>query len=243
MTDGTGQVTAESTITTVPAVSVVSRCLYVFLDEGGNLDFSSKGTRFFTLSAVTQRRPFLMDSRLYELRLDLLESGLDLQRFHAAEDRQVVRNRVFQIIQSEIASLRLDTIVVEKAKTNSTLQPVEYFYPRLLGHVLRQILAAVPSSGYDEVLVITDSLPVNSKRKAIEKGIKLTLANMLPSEVKYRVLHHPSYSSMGLQVADYCNWAVFRKWESADPRSYALIQPALQTEFEIHERAKNDRLD
>ena len=220
---------------TVPAVGVASRCLYVFLDEGGNLDFSSKGTKFFTLSAVTLRRPFLMDQPLCDLKFDLIEFGLDLQRFHAAEDRQAVRDRVFKIIRDDLSSIRVDSIVVEKRKTGPALRPVEHFYPRMLGYVLKYILNGVPCEDVDEVIVITDSLPIASKRKAIEKGIKLTLAKMLPSGVKYRVLHHASFSCMELQVADYCNWAVFRKWESGDVRSYELIQASLVSEFDIFE--------
>ena len=215
------------------AVLAKNRCLYVFLDEGGNLDFSSKGTRFFTLSAITQVRPFLMDSHLVNLKFDFIELGLDLQRFHAAEDRQAVRDRFFQVVAANLAEMRIDTIVVEKRKTGPALRPVEHFYPRMLGYVLRYILGGLTLSDFDEVIVITDTLPVAAKRKAIEKGIKVALASMLPMATKYRVLHHASASCVGLQVADYCNWAVFRKWESGDPRSYALIQPALKSEFNI----------
>ncbi len=32
--------------------------LYLFLDEGGNFDFSPAGTRYLTLTAVTATRPF-----------------------------------------------------------------------------------------------------------------------------------------------------------------------------------------
>ena len=36
----------------------MNRYRYIFLDEGGNFDFSPKGTRFFTLTSVTKARPF-----------------------------------------------------------------------------------------------------------------------------------------------------------------------------------------
>ena len=174
-----------------------------------------------------------MDPFLANLKFDLIEFGLDLQRFHAAEDRQAVRDRVFQIIAGNLGSVRIDSIIVEKRKTGPALRPVEHFYPRMVGYLLRYILDGFTLTEFDEVIVITDTLPVASKRKAIEKGFKTVLAEMLPKGTKYRVLHHASFSCMGLQVADYCNWAVFRKWESSDARSYALVQPALKSEFEI----------
>jgi hypothetical protein len=211
----------------------INRCLYIFLDEGGNLDFSTKGSKHFTLSAITQQRPFLMDAPLLNLKFDLIEFGLDLQRFHASEDRQAVRDRFFQIIASSLGSIRIDSIIVDKRKTGPGLRPVERFYPRMLGYVLRYIFSGLTLENIDEVIVITDTLPVTAKRKAIEKGIKVVLAEMLPKGTKYRVLHHSSFSCVGLQVADYCNWAIFRKWESGDHRSYELIQPALKSEFDI----------
>jgi len=40
-------------------------------------------------------------------------------------------------------------------------------------------------------------------------------------------------SSYGLQVADYCNWAIGIKWERGEMRSHILIQPAIHSEFDI----------
>ena len=85
----------------------------------------------------------------------------------------------------------------------------------------------------EEVIVITDTLPVQKKRQAIEKTIKETLTNKLPLDCKYRILHHNSRSHYGLQIADYCNWAVFRKWERNDSMFYDRIKPSLKSEFDI----------
>lgn len=87
--------------------------------------------------------------------------------------------------------------------------------------------------GYNEIIVITDTLPIQKKRKAVEQGIKHALKSMLPSEVKYRVLHQSSRAHYGLQIADYCNWAVYRKWDTNEMQFYALIKNAIQSEFEI----------
>lgn len=32
--------------------------LYIFLDEGGNFDFSTGGTKYFTITALSKERPF-----------------------------------------------------------------------------------------------------------------------------------------------------------------------------------------
>jgi len=87
----------------VPVESIESQSLYIFLDEGGNLDFSPNGTKFFTVSTITKCRPFALDADLLALKYDLLEEGLDLDCFHASEDRQLVRNRVFSLIGRHLA--------------------------------------------------------------------------------------------------------------------------------------------
>lgn len=207
--------------------------LYVFLDEGGNLDFSLSGTKFFTLTSVTKRRPFALDGHLLSLKYDLLEEGLELDRFHASEDRQHVRNRVFENIANNLESLRIDCIVVEKRKTQPQLQTEETFYALMLGYLLKHVFKNTSSERYSQVIVTTDTLPLKSKRVAFEKAIKKTLVAMLPPLTKYKVLHHDSRSSMSLQVADYCNWAILRKWNSGDARSYEIVKKGIKSEFNI----------
>ena len=56
--------------------------------------------------------------------------------------------------------------------------------------------------------MITDRIPHQKKRLAAEKAIKEHLSDVLPKVLKYQLCHHDSKSCLGLQVADYCNWAM-----------------------------------
>ena len=207
--------------------------VYIFLDEGGNFDFSATGTAWFTLTAVTKSRPFHSHADLTQLKYDLLEADKNIEYFHATEDKQAVRNKVFGIITKHLDNLKIDSVVVEKRKVGPALRPVDKFYPRMLGYLLRFVIQGISWQGISNVIVITDQLPVKKYRKAVEKATKITLSEMLPSAVKYRVLHHDSKSNFGLQIADYCNWAIYRKWDGDDKRSYTLIERAIRSEFEI----------
>lgn len=218
---------------TVEGASSNPQCLYIFLDEGGNLDFSTNGTRYFTISTITKIRPFALDSDLLALKYDLLEEGLDLERFHASEDKQPVRDRVFSLIGKHLTHFRIDSLIVEKRKTQPQLREQEKFYPAMLGYLLKYVFKDAQGERYKQIIVKTDRLPLKSKRKAFEKAIKTTLAAMLPSTASYRVLHHESRSSISLQVADYCNWAIYKKWTTGDLRSYELVKAGIQSEFDI----------
>ncbi|RJP22049.1 MAG: hypothetical protein C4529_06380 [Deltaproteobacteria bacterium] len=137
-------------------------------------------------------------------------------------------------MRRNLTLLRVDSVIVEKRKTHPALRDEVKFYPKMLGYLLRHLLKEdALTNGVEEVIVITDNIPVKSKAKAVEKTIKMTLTEMLPGTVKYRVLHHASKSSFGLQVADYCNWAIYRKWEGGDSRSYDLIRSRIRSEFDI----------
>ncbi len=209
------------------------RFLYIFLDEAGNLDFSRNGTRYFVLGGITKERPFQAYKELTELKYHLVEHGMGLEYFHAAEDNQSARNQVFDIIEKHLTGVAVDSIIVEKSKVAAALRSEEQFYPKVLGTLLREILRRHPVADFDEIIVFTDSVPVSRKRGALEKGVKLTLAAMLPATVRYRVLHHASKSNLDLQIADYCTWAIYRKWNGNDDRSFRRVQAAVRSEWDV----------
>ena len=69
------------------------------MDEAGDFNFSANGTRYFLLTSVTKERPFEAFKALHDLRYDLLEAEVEVEEyFHATEDKQVVRDRVFAVI-------------------------------------------------------------------------------------------------------------------------------------------------
>ena len=212
---------------------VKRRFLYIFLDEAGNLDFSKNGTKYFVLGGITKERPFHAYKELTEFKYDQVERGTALEYFHASENAQAVRNGVFDIIERNLAGVAVDAIIVEKQKVDATLRAEEQFFPRVLGALLQEILNSYRLEDFAEVIVFTDSLPVQRKRAAVEKGVKMKLAAMLPASVRYRVLHHASKSNMDLQVADYCTWAIYRKWNGNDDRSFRRVQAAVRREWDV----------
>ena len=215
----------------------VSDSVYIFLDEAGNLDFSTNGTTYFVLTSVSIRRPFSWFNALDEYKYDCLEAGVGTDVFHCSEDNKYVRDRVFGIIGANLDRFRLDSLVVEKRKTGPALREPTRFYPEMLGYLLKYVLPKAMKTNsveVDEVTVITDRLPLNKKRRSIEKSIQGALSEMVPTVYRrYRILHHNSGSHYGLQVADYCCWAVFRKWERGDGSYYDRLKPAIRSEFDI----------
>jgi len=217
--------------------SIMEKHLYIFLDEGGNFDFSINGTRYFTLTSITLLRPFNFYAPLAELKYKLIEEGTNLEYFHACEDMQKVRDQVYNIIQTEISNSLIDSIIVQKRKTNPTLRHIGKFYTKILGYLLQYVCNPQNLKNYDDVIIITDRIPVKKTRNAVEKAIKQTFSLTMSRVGKpYQILHHESKSSFSLQVADYINWAIYRKWDSGDIRSYNLIKHRIRSEFDVFRR-------
>ena len=142
-------------------------------------------------------------------------------------------NRVFNLIGNSLDDVAIDSLLVEKPKTDPALTAGSRFYPEMLGHLLRYVLAGPSHTGAEEVIIITDTIPVQRRRRTIEKAIKLTLAKILPQGSRYRILHHDSRSHYGLQVADYCCWATFRKHERGDGTYFDDIKAGVRSAFDI----------
>ncbi len=210
-----------------------NRFLYIFLDEAGNFDFSAKGTQYFLLGCITKERPFDASHELNELKYDLVEKGIGIEYFHAAEDQQATRNEVFKVICDHLTGVHYDAVIVEKRKTGPSLQMPVKFYPKMLGYLLKYVLESHDLTKYKEVIVFTDRIPIAKKKKSVEKTIKETLAAIIPSSSSYRIYHHDSKSNYDLQIADYFNWGVYRKWSRGDFRSYDLIKSVIRSEFDI----------
>ena len=208
----------------------MNRCAYIFLDESGNFDFGASGTKHIVLTSVGMSRPFQVSSRLEDYKYDCIENGTEVEYFHCYNDRWDIRKAVFDLIAAHLDDMRIHCLVVEKAGIDPALRQAEGLFKWMLGYLLRIALAEELDAGAKEVVVITDTIPVNKKRKAVEKSIQLAVArNQLP-KMKYRILHHQSRSHYGLQVADYCCWAVFRKWQKGESTWYDQIKPAVRKE-------------
>src|SRR5260370_8998548 len=134
------------------------RFLYIFLDESGNLDFSINGTKVFLFAGFIQERPLGACKDLLDLRYDLIESGLDIQMFHAVQDVQATRDRVFSVIGQHLDKMRIDALIVEKRKTHPNLQQENRFYPEMLGYFLNHVLKATDLSPSQELIPATPTL-------------------------------------------------------------------------------------
>lgn len=212
---------------------------YLFADESGDLQFLDNGqaTRFFSVGTL-----YAEERQVWELRTELMKlrdelawkaQGLD-SCFHAAPDSQAVRDEVFQVLQR--LEFRFDVTLLEKPKAMPTIRPDEpTFYKYAWYYHLKHIAPALFQAG-DHVQVVAAELGTRKTRKAFRGAVDDVMAQCMPYQVRRVLAFWRDDSDFGLQAADYCNWAVTRKWEKGDPRSYDLVSDKIHSEYDLFSR-------
>ncbi len=204
---------------------------YMYFDEAGNFDFSPSGSRYFIMVAVVSRRPFSPHGELLDIKYSCLEADLDISRFHATEDKQWVRDKVFAAIARHLDDIEIYAVVIRKNRANPTLREERRLYPLVFDWLTK---FACPRSLRDvtEVVAVTDRIPVAKKQGEVKQALKSSLKKHIGSR-RFSLYHHDSIGDLNLQIADYICWAIQRKWERNDDRSYVHIERAIRGEGDL----------
>lgn len=205
--------------------------LYIFVDESGDYDFRPGRSEYLIWGATTIiDNPYILYTPFSQLKHELNTNGIDTERFHASEESQCIRDKVFNILSNPKILFENDFVVVEKRKTNLSIRDPRILYPKMANHLLQYIFNRYNT--IDKIIIFTDTLPIKKKREAIEKALKGSIRRLLGKK-EFHIYHHSSQSNFGLQAIDYCVWAVFKKWERNDLRSYRRVQRKIKSEFNI----------
>ena len=193
--------------------------LHVCLDEAGTLRFTPASPPYYVFAATWTHDPAPLARDLENLRYSLLKNGHDLHSFHASEDRQVNRDAVVRLL-AQHTNWRFAAIIVDKRKVNPSIREPRRFYPKFAGMLLRFIFSGWLAPDTTRVLACTDTLPMQRHRDAVQGAFRSICRVDLPRSLPFEIYHHPRASNYWLQVADYCCWAIYRKWERGDRRTY-----------------------
>ncbi|MEA1893247.1 MAG: DUF3800 domain-containing protein [Campylobacterota bacterium] len=225
----------------------VSDTIYIFVDEAGDMDFSSKGSKHYMFNFLIKTRPFNLHEYISNYRYSLLEKNLDLsgrkrldiEAFHASEDNKYIKDEIFKIIETfDERSVKAYSYILEKPKVApSKREEKDKFYIDNLNLAIQQLLDILQID--KNFIIITDRLPVhknkNKQISALKKGIKEYIKNK-SLQIRYDIFHHCSASSVNLQIVDYISWAIFRKHEMNQDIFYKKIEKYL---IRVDEMTKN----
>lgn len=172
---------------------------------------------------------------LAELRRDLLWQKLPVgDYFHATTDTQAVRDRVFDVILRH--KIKIQATICEKAKADPALSKNKArFYKYPWYYTFKHGISPCVTDG-DDVLVTAASIGTKKEKLTFTNELEDVLSQTV-KQGRWVVDFRPSQCDPCLQAADYCAWAIQRKWERKDTRSYDLIQHLITREYDLWSRS------
>jgi len=207
---------------------------YMFADEAGNFDFSRKvgASRYFILCTVTLSNCDI-GPKLLELRRQMVRDGLSVEgALHASKDAQAVRDRVFDLIA--LSSLRIDATILDKTKAEPKVRTTDdRFYKIGWFYHFKYIAPRLGLGAGEELFITAASVGTAKKRRIFRDAVDDVVQQVLDTKQTYRLAFWDSASDPCLQLADYCCWAIQRKWEMGDDRSYTIIEQFIGTQYEL----------
>jgi hypothetical protein len=211
--------------------------LNIFIDESGDFVFTPKGSRYFLLTAVAA-----LDCPTVLADFFAVKHMVCCEEFHATEDRQSTRDLMYGFLErhAEHGCFSIDSIIAQKNRVNPSIQEDASFYARLLRILLRWVFRSRTTASIDAINVWAARIGTHKKKAMFERTVKTYLSHELQHRIPYSLMIHSAASHPMLQMADYCCWAVAKKWKDRELRPYQKIQAALKTEFEIFRRGRTE---
>ena len=208
---------------------------YVFADEAGCFTFTRAPnvSKYFIVCTITLTN-LGVAKELVQLRRELVWRGHEVgDYFHAATDSQATRDAVFAAIKKH--DVRVQATICEKAKASPSItKSKSRFYKYPWYYSFKHGISPHVSAG-DEVLVTAASIGTKRERIAFRSELDDVMSQTIRA-ARWVVDFRPASCDPCLQVADYCAWAIQRKWERADTRSYDLIKHMITREFDLWAR-------
>lgn len=204
--------------------------LFVFIDESGNFDFSQKGTDHFVMAGVAALAPLDSAAEMQALRYHLLAEGVDVSGFHAAEDRQFIRDRVFRTFES-IESVKAHAIYGDKHRAAPRLQSDSQIHALFGRALIRYFLRVFDASDYRRVVVVFDQALTKKKQGDFHGVIKPELKAL---GKPFHVYFQKMVTDMNGQIADYVAWSKFVQLERNELRPWRSLDSTLRpSDFDI----------
>ncbi len=219
-------------------MSNLQKTLHLYIDESGNFDFEETGTEHFILTILCSREPAVIQEPLSVLysKISLnTEPPLKLAAcgfFHASEDRQAVRNEVVGVINNTNGHIRIDSVIARKKYVSNYLRSNHHeLYYKMGAAALKYASNRAGWQGYTSLQITFGHLFHGKKKREISEAFKRILDGQ---SLRYSLQFSPPDNNFCSQIVDYFGWALYRKYERGDTRTYDQLKHWIVTEWSIY---------
>lgn len=220
-------------------VFLVMSDYYIYADEAGCFTFNRNQnvSTYFIIATVIMPDWEAPTLGLQKLRHNLIRNGVEVgDYFHATTDAQEVRDSVYEEILKHDFTVQATICEKAKAAPQVTVSKSRFYKIPWYFHCKRGLLPRIDRP--TNVHITAASIGTKKERltftNALEDIRSQNFKNT-PCHVDFR----PCNSDPCLQLADYCAWAIQRKWERGDERSYELIADRITREYDLWHHGKD----
>lgn len=205
---------------------------FIFSDEAGCFVFerNNRASRYFLVCTVSLPDCSIGDG-LLELRRDMVWRGLPVgEEFHATEDKDVVRDEVYAYLAQH--DFRVDATLLEKSKAQpQTRVTPERFYKTAWFYHFKHV---GPSLLKDKTEAHITAAALGTKRgQAVYTSAVNDVLQQTVQRQQWATCFPRAVADPCLQVADYCAWAIQRKWERNQTKWYDVLRPKIESEYDL----------
>ena len=206
--------------------------LYVFADESGDFVFADGHniSRYFSVCTVSMESCDVSHD-LLKLRRALAWENRELgDHFHATNDKQDVRDLVFETITRHNFHIQATIMEKRKAPPQTRTSDIQFYKTGWYNHFFHGMQGIIRP--YPELHVTAASIGVKREWPAFKGVISHIMRQTIQGKV-WSTDVFPACTDPCLQVADYCAWAIQKKWVRDDTRSYDLIKNRITHENDL----------
>ena len=210
---------------------------FIFADEAGCFTFNKEPnvSRYFILCTVTMANCDVATD-LLALRRQLAWDGEELgEYFHATTDKQSVRDAVYETIMKHDFSIQATIMEKTKAQPQTRETKPKFYQYAYFFHFKHGVSGILGDAA--QTLVTTASLGTRKERSAFQGAVN-DVMRQTNRKREWRTDFMPCHADPCLQVADYCAWAIQRKWERGDSRSYDIIANRISYEYDLWQKGQ-----
>lgn len=171
---------------------------------------------------------------LLSLRRDMVWRELPVkEEFHATKDKQIIRNEVFDYISTQ--DFRIDATLLDKPKALPHVSNKKDLIYKVAWYYHFNFVGPILLKDYTEALITTASIGTKRTQAIFITAVQEVLQQVVQHNL-WRTFFPRTVSGPCLQIADYCAWAIQRKWERNDEMSYKIIKDKIVTEYDLWKR-------
>lgn len=209
----------------------------MFSDESGDFTFRNTpgASRYFLIATVTMSDCSVGDE-LQELQRELAWQGVVIESFHATQDKNAIRNRVYDLIAK--STVRIDATALDKRKTEPHIAARPWYFYKLATYLHFKYVVPRVATRADDLMVVASSLSMKKKKDALHQAVRDVVYQVSPTH-RFVTAFLSNATDPCLQLADYAAWAVRRKLEANDLHWYNLIDHNVATVFEPFSSGSN----